>query len=57
MNGLVLAEVIRDMFGNAEGLKEMQRSSRGLGRPDACSKIVDLAMGLLKKTPSQRKGS
>jgi len=53
----VLAEVIRDMFGYAEGLKEMQRSSRGLGRPDACSKIVDLAMGLLKNTPSQRKGS
>jgi len=57
MNGPVLAEVIRDMLGSAEGLKDMQRASRGLGRPDACSKIVDLAMGLLKNHAPRRKGS
>ena len=56
MNGKVLAEVIRDMYANAEGLKEMQRASRGLGRPDACSKIVDLAMSLLKNRTLGRKG-
>jgi len=57
MNGQVLAGVISEMFGNPEGLKEMQRASRGLGRPDACSKIVDLAMGLLTNHTAARKGS
>ncbi|MBI5848698.1 MAG: undecaprenyldiphospho-muramoylpentapeptide beta-N-acetylglucosaminyltransferase [Nitrospirae bacterium] len=57
MNGQALAAVIREMFGNPEGLKEMQRASRGLGRPDAGSKIVDLAMGLLNNRTSARKGS
>lgn len=55
MNGHVLAEVIGEMFANPEILKEMQRASRGLGRPDACSKIVDLAMSLLNNRRSKRK--
>lgn len=57
MNGPVLAAAINDMFSNPEGLKEMHRASRGLGRPDAGSKIVDLAMGLLRNRISERKGS
>jgi UDP-N-acetylglucosamine--N-acetylmuramyl-(pentapeptide) pyrophosphoryl-undecaprenol N-acetylglucosamine transferase len=57
MNGQALAEIIREMAGNPEGLKEMQRASRGLGRPDAGTKIVDLAMGLLNNRRSERKGN
>ncbi len=55
MNGKALAGIIREMLDNAEGLKEMQRASRGLGRPDACSRIVDLAMGLLRNHTPKRK--
>ena len=36
MSGEVLAKHIREMFGSDSIRKEMQRASRGLGRPDAC---------------------
>jgi hypothetical protein len=35
----------------------MQRASRGLGTPDACGKIVDIAMSLLKNSMVRRKRS
>jgi UDP-N-acetylglucosamine--N-acetylmuramyl-(pentapeptide) pyrophosphoryl-undecaprenol N-acetylglucosamine transferase len=55
MSGEVMARQIREMYGDAQGLKDMQRASRGLGTPDACSKIVDIAMSLLKNTVVIRK--
>ncbi len=57
MNGPMLAGVLTEMFGNAEGLQDMQRASRALGRPEAGSKIVDLAMSLLTNHTATRKGS
>ena len=55
MNGEVLAGQIRELYGDAQGRKDMQRASRGLGTPDACGKIVDIAMSLLKNTVARRK--
>jgi UDP-N-acetylglucosamine--N-acetylmuramyl-(pentapeptide) pyrophosphoryl-undecaprenol N-acetylglucosamine transferase len=55
MSGEVLAGHIREMFEGAPVLKEMQRASRGLGRPDACSRIVDLALGLLRNHSGKKK--
>lgn len=48
MSGSVIARLIREMFENPSARREMQRASRGLGRPDACVKIVDIALSLRK---------
>jgi len=55
MNGKTLADHIRDLYENTSGLKDMQRASRGLGTPDACSKIVDIAINLFKNSRTKRK--
>ena len=55
MSGEVLAGQIRELYGDAQGRKDMQRASRGLGTPEACGKIVDIAMSLLKNTVERRK--
>ena len=54
MSGEVLAARIREMFESDATRKEMQRASRGLGRPDACVRIVDIALSLRKNFPSGR---
>jgi UDP-N-acetylglucosamine--N-acetylmuramyl-(pentapeptide) pyrophosphoryl-undecaprenol N-acetylglucosamine transferase len=56
MTGEDIARQIREMYADPRGLKEMQKASRGLGTPDACGKIVDLAMSLLKNTVIKSKG-
>ena len=48
MSGEVLAAHIREMFGSDSTRKEMQKASRGLGRPEACARIVDIALSLRK---------
>jgi len=49
LNGETLAAAVRELYQN-EGLRaEMRTSSSGLGRPDACSRIVDIAVSLVKK--------
>lgn len=49
LKGGELAAAIRKIYMD-EGLRaEMKSSSRGLGRPDACSRIVDIAMSLMRK--------
>lgn len=54
MNGSVLAKHIREMLENETAKKEMQRASRGLGRPDASNRIVDIALSLMKNYPAKR---
>jgi len=56
MSGEVLAKHILEMFGNASVGKEMQRASRGLGRPEACARIVDIALSLMKNLPAGGRG-
>lgn len=53
MNGKAIAGQIRDLYGNESLRNEMQRASRGLGRPDAGGRIVDIAMSLVKNTPGK----
>lgn len=49
LGGEVLAGRIRELYEN-EGLRdEMQKASRGLGRPEACGRIVDIALSLVKE--------
>jgi UDP-N-acetylglucosamine:LPS N-acetylglucosamine transferase len=48
MSGVALAKQILEMFGSDSIRKEMQRASRGLGRPEACARIVDIALSLKK---------
>jgi UDP-N-acetylglucosamine--N-acetylmuramyl-(pentapeptide) pyrophosphoryl-undecaprenol N-acetylglucosamine transferase len=55
MNGEVLARYIREMFENDSTRKDMQRASRGLGRPDAGSRIVDIALSLMRNFPAKKR--
>ena len=49
MKGETLAGTIREMYENDSARAEMKRASMGLGRPDACGRIVDIAVSLIKK--------
>jgi UDP-N-acetylglucosamine--N-acetylmuramyl-(pentapeptide) pyrophosphoryl-undecaprenol N-acetylglucosamine transferase len=55
MRGETLAKNIRVLYENGALRAEMQRSSQGLGRPDACSKIVDIAMSLVRNDKKENK--
>jgi UDP-N-acetylglucosamine--N-acetylmuramyl-(pentapeptide) pyrophosphoryl-undecaprenol N-acetylglucosamine transferase len=55
LNGETIAKYIRVMYEKESVRTEMQRASRGLGRPDACKKIVDIALSLLKENKNIRK--
>ncbi len=57
LTGEALAKHIKDMYGNDSIRAEMQRASRGLGRPDACNKIVDIAVSLAKASGTTREKS
>jgi hypothetical protein len=46
---------IREMFESASARQDMQRASRGLGRPDACVRIVDIALSMVKNHVGRRK--
>lgn len=50
LKGETLAQYIREIYENESLRAEMQRASRGLGRPDARSKIVDIAMNLMRES-------
>lgn len=52
LRGETIAMHIRDMYENNSIRIEMQKASRGLGRPEASNKIVDIAMSLVKKGKS-----
>jgi len=49
MRGETLARDIRELYENEAARLEMQKASRGLGRPDACGRVVDVAVSLAKK--------
>jgi UDP-N-acetylglucosamine--N-acetylmuramyl-(pentapeptide) pyrophosphoryl-undecaprenol N-acetylglucosamine transferase len=51
MSGELLAKHILEMFESDSIRKEMKRASRGLGRPEACARIVDIALSLIKNLP------
>ncbi len=48
MKGETIAGSIRELYENESMRAEMKRASMGLGRPDACGRIVDIAMSLIK---------
>lgn len=48
LKGEPLAESIRELFKNETMRREMQRISRSVGRPDACAKVVDIALSYIK---------
>jgi hypothetical protein len=43
------------MYTNETMRAEMQRNSRSVGRPEACSKVVDIAMSLVKNSKFKMK--
>jgi len=49
MKGETLAKAIRELYENEAARSEMAKASRGLGRPDACGRIVDIALSLAKE--------
>jgi UDP-N-acetylglucosamine--N-acetylmuramyl-(pentapeptide) pyrophosphoryl-undecaprenol N-acetylglucosamine transferase len=49
LNGETVAEYIRRIYEDDSVSADMQRASRGLGRRDACTKIVDIAESLLRE--------
>jgi UDP-N-acetylglucosamine--N-acetylmuramyl-(pentapeptide) pyrophosphoryl-undecaprenol N-acetylglucosamine transferase len=48
MKGETLASHIRTLYENDSARAEMQKASRSLGMPDACGRIVDIAISLAK---------
>lgn len=52
MSGEVFSKHICELFESNSVRMEMQRASRGLGRPDACARIVDIALSLRKNFPA-----
>ncbi|MFZ5907675.1 MAG: undecaprenyldiphospho-muramoylpentapeptide beta-N-acetylglucosaminyltransferase [Nitrospirota bacterium] len=54
LKGEVLAEAIRELYLNESLRIEMGKNTRTIGRPDACEKIVDIALSLMKH--SRRNG-
>jgi UDP-N-acetylglucosamine--N-acetylmuramyl-(pentapeptide) pyrophosphoryl-undecaprenol N-acetylglucosamine transferase len=49
LKGESLANSIREIYTNETMRAEMQRNSRSVGRPEACSKVVDIAVSLIKQ--------
>jgi UDP-N-acetylglucosamine--N-acetylmuramyl-(pentapeptide) pyrophosphoryl-undecaprenol N-acetylglucosamine transferase len=50
LNGETLAATIRDLYNNETLRAEMQRNSRAVGKPEACSRVVDIAMSLIRQS-------
>lgn len=50
LSGESLARNIRELYENEAIRAEMQKNSRALGRPEACVKVVDIAMSLIKQS-------
>lgn len=56
LKGETLAAAIRELYSDKTLRNDMQRHSRSVGRPDACAKVVDIAMSLIKlSAPSGKK--
>jgi UDP-N-acetylglucosamine--N-acetylmuramyl-(pentapeptide) pyrophosphoryl-undecaprenol N-acetylglucosamine transferase len=50
LTGEVLAGGIRELYSSEKLRVEMHRNSESVGRPEACGRVVDIAMSLLKST-------
>lgn len=50
--GETVAEHIRAFVVNESMREEMGKISKSVGRPDACSRVVDIAMSMIKQTSS-----
>ena len=50
LKGEALADALREMYMNRAIRTDMQRNSRSVGRPEACAKVVDIAMSLIKQS-------
>jgi UDP-N-acetylglucosamine--N-acetylmuramyl-(pentapeptide) pyrophosphoryl-undecaprenol N-acetylglucosamine transferase len=50
LSGDTLARSIRELFTDETKREQMQKASRSVGRPDACMKVVDIAMSLMKNS-------
>lgn len=53
MKGETLAAIIRDLYMNGPAREEMQRNSQAVGRPEACGKVVNIAMSLIKQASAK----
>jgi UDP-N-acetylglucosamine--N-acetylmuramyl-(pentapeptide) pyrophosphoryl-undecaprenol N-acetylglucosamine transferase len=52
LTGEVLAQQIRELYMDEHGRRDMQLNSRSVGRPEACERVVDLVMSLMKQMPA-----
>ncbi|MEW6585186.1 MAG: undecaprenyldiphospho-muramoylpentapeptide beta-N-acetylglucosaminyltransferase [Nitrospirota bacterium] len=50
LDGEALAQAIRDFYEKETLRAEMEKNSKTVGRPDACEKIVDIALSLVKQS-------
>jgi UDP-N-acetylglucosamine--N-acetylmuramyl-(pentapeptide) pyrophosphoryl-undecaprenol N-acetylglucosamine transferase len=58
LQGETLANTIREIYMNGTLRTEMQRNSKSVGRTEACAKVVDIAMSLIRQSSaSGRVGS
>lgn len=55
LNGEVLSEEIKALFGNPELRINMEKASRSLGRPEAARHIVDIMMSIIKQALINRR--
>jgi UDP-N-acetylglucosamine--N-acetylmuramyl-(pentapeptide) pyrophosphoryl-undecaprenol N-acetylglucosamine transferase len=50
LKGETLAAAIREMYMNRSSRIEMQKNSKSVGRTEACGKVVDIAMSLIRQS-------
>jgi UDP-N-acetylglucosamine--N-acetylmuramyl-(pentapeptide) pyrophosphoryl-undecaprenol N-acetylglucosamine transferase len=55
LSGKYLAENIRELYENKTMRADMQKNSRALGRPEACAKVIDIAMSLSRENKNAKR--
>jgi len=50
LKGETLAAAIREMYMDRSSRIEMQKNSKSVGRTEACAKVVDIAMSLIRQS-------
>ena len=56
LNGESLARAVRELYADEAARADMERNSRAVGRPDACARVVDIAMSLMKSAAANKEG-
>jgi len=54
LTGEVLADCIREFYGDEHARREMQNASAAFGRIDAAEKVVDIALSLIKNKSARK---